>query len=226
VGQKANPYGLRLGIIKTWKSRWIQDKKNFGKALAEDIRIREHIEKTRANAGISMIEIERSPENIKIIIHTARPGIVIGRRGTEIDRLREEIREMSNKEIYIDVKEVKEPNANAQLVAGNIAFQLVKRVSYRRSIKKALYNAMNAGAEGIRVSCAGRLGGAEMSRRVTYKEGSVPLHTLRADIDYGFAEARTTYGTIGVKVWIYKGEILPEAEEDKEAKKEEKEKKK
>jgi small subunit ribosomal protein S3 len=216
VGQKVHPYGLRLGIIKTWKSRWFADKRQFGKNLTEDIKIRSYIKKNFGRAGISNIEIEKTPEKIKIIIHTARPGIVIGRRGSDIDRLKEDLQVVTGKEeIYIDVKEVKDPWTDAQLVAENVAFQLTKRVSYRRAMKKAVYNAMNSKAEGIRIICSGRLGGAEMSRRAAYKEGKIPLHTLRADIDYGFAEARTTYGTIGVKVWIYKGEVLPEVKEEK-----------
>ncbi len=210
MGQKVHPYGLRIGIIKTWKSRWISDKRGFGKALAEDIKIRQHIKENFSKAGISTIDIEKSSESIKITIYTARPGIIIGRRGSDIDRLREELQEITSKEIYVDVKEIKDPRVDAQLVAENVAFQLIKRVSHRRAMKKAVYNAINSGIEGIRIICSGRLDGAEMSRRATYKEGKVPLHTLRADIDYGFTEAKTTYGTIGVKVWIYKGEILPE----------------
>jgi len=214
MGQKVHPYSLRLGYIKTWKSRWFSDKKDFRKALAEDIEIRRRIKKDLGKAGIPTIEIERASGNIKVTIYTVRPGIVIGRHGTEIDRLRETLQEMTKKEVYIDVKEIKNPYTDAQLIAENVAFQLIKRVPHRRAIKKAVYNAINAGIEGIKIVCSGRLDGAEMSRRALYKEGKIPLHTLRADIDCGFAEAKTTYGTIGVKVWIYKGEVGPQVEEE------------
>lgn len=211
MGQKVHPYSLRLGYIKTWKSRWFSNKKDFGLKLEEDIKVKKHIKNNFNHAGISNIEIERSSDKMRITIYAARPGIVIGRRGADIDRLKEELMELvkNNLEIVIDIKEVKNPRTEAQLVAENIAFQLIKRVSFRRAMKKAIYDAVNSGVEGIRVTCSGRLGGAEMSRRETYKEGKIPLHTLRADIDYGFAEARTTYGAIGIKVWIYKGQIIP-----------------
>jgi len=225
MGQKVHPYSLRLGYIKTWKSRWFSNKRDFPKALSEDIEIRRRIKKNLGKAGISTIEIERASGNIKVTIYTVRPGIVIGRRGAENDRLREDLQEITNKKVLIDVKEIKDPYTDAQLIAENIAFQLIKRVSHRRAIKKAAYNAMNAGVEGIKIVCSGRLGGAEMSRRASYKEGKIPLHTLRADIDYGFAEARTTYGTIGVKVWIYKGEVVPQAGEEVQQKGKSKEKK-
>jgi small subunit ribosomal protein S3 len=210
VGQKVHPYGLRLGYIKTWKSRWFANKKDFGLKLEEDLKLKKHIKKNFNQAGISNIEIDRSSDKLRITIWAARPGIVIGRRGADIDRLKEELMDITkdNTEIIIDIKEVKNPRTDAQLVAENVAFQLVKRVSFRRAMKKAIYDARSAGVEGIRVTCSGRLGGAEMSRRETYKEGKIPLHTLRADIDYGFTEARTTYGAIGIKVWIYKGQII------------------
>ena len=210
MGQKVHPFGLRLGYIKTWKSRWYSNKKDFGLKLEEDQKVKKHIKKNFNQAGISNIEIDRSSDKLRITIWAARPGIVIGRRGADIDRLKEEITEVvkSNTEIIIDIKEVKNPRGDAQLVAENIAFQLVKRVSFRRAMKKAIYDARSTGVEGIRVTCSGRLGGAEMSRRETYKEGKIPIHTLRADIDYGFTEARTTYGAIGIKVWVYKGQII------------------
>lgn len=221
MGQKVHPYSFRLGYIRTWKSRWFSNKRDFGKNLFEDIKIREHIKKNFAQAGISSIEIDKASDKIKVTIQSARPGIIIGRRGSDIDRLKEELQEITNKNFYIDIKEIKYPRADAQLIAENVAFQMEKRVSFRRAMKKAISDAINAGLKGIRITCAGRLGGAEMSRRETYKEGKIPLHTIRADIDYGFAEARTTYGLIGVKVWAYKGEIILGAEdiekvEDKE----------
>ncbi len=210
MGQKVHPYSFRLGYIKTWKSRWFSNKKDFGEKLAEDLKIRSYIKKNFNQAGISSIEIDKASDKIKVIIFAARPGIVIGRRGAEIDRLKEELQEVTGKDVYVDIKEVKMPRTDAQLVAENIAFQIVKRVSFRRAMKKAVYDAMSSGVGGIRITCSGRLGGAEMSRTETYKDGKVPLHTLRADIHYGFTEARTTYGAIGIKVWVYKGEIIPE----------------
>ncbi len=209
MGQKVHPYGLRVGYIKTWKSRWFSGKKDFGLQISEDIKMREHIKKNFSQAGIASIEIERATDKTRITIWAARPGIVIGRRGADIDRLRDELQDLIGKDVYIDIKEVKSPRTDAQLISENIAFQLMKRVSFRRAMKKAVYDAINSGVQGIRVTCSGRLGGAEMSRTETYKEGKIPLHTLRADIDYGFTEAVTTYGTIGVKVWVYKGEIIP-----------------
>ncbi len=210
MGQKVHPYSFRLGYIKTWKSRWYANKKDFGLKLEEDIKVKKHIKTNFYQAGISNIEIERSSDKLRIAIWAARPGIVIGRRGADIDRLKEELLDIvkNNTEVIIDIKEVKNSRADAQLIAENIAFQLIKRVSFRRAMKKAIYDARSSGVEGIRVTCSGRLGGAEMSRSTTYKEGKVPLHTLRADIDYGFTEARTTYGAIGIKVWIYKGQII------------------
>lgn len=209
MGQKVHPFGLRIGFIKDWSSRWFVKKKEFGKLLEEDVKIRDYITKNLQAAGIAKIEIEKAGEKIKIIIFTSRPGIVIGRRGADIDRLRDEIQEITGREIYIDIKEIKELNREALLIAENVAFQLKKRVSFRRAMKRAVTQAIGAGIEGVKIICAGRLGGAEMKRRESYKEGKIPLHTLRADIDYGFAEARTTYGTIGVKVWLYKGDKKP-----------------
>lgn len=216
MGQKVNPIGFRIGINKTWSSNWIsKNKKEFAGLLHEDFKIRSFIKKNLLQAGVSKVEIERASEKLRVIIHTARPGVIIGRKGADIDRLREDLQGMTAKEIYIDIKEVKNPSANAQLVAENIAFQLERRVVFRRAMKKAVANAIQAGAGGIKVICSGRLGGAEMSRQESYKTGKVPLHTLRADIDYGAAQALTTYGYIGVKTWIYKGDILPVKETKK-----------
>lgn len=212
MGQKTHPLGLRLGYVKSWKSSWFSKaKRGFGDLLHEDIKIRKHIKDNFLQADISKVEIERAGNRARINIYTARPGVIIGRRGADIDRLRDELQEITGKEVYIDIKEIKDPALEAQLVADNIAFQLEKRISHRRAMKKTIATAIEAGAEGIKISCAGRLGGAEMSRREGYHEGKVPLQTLRADVDYGFREASTAYGIVGVKVWIYKGEILPQA---------------
>ena len=208
MGHKVHPLSMRLGYIKTWRSRWFARKKDFANNLHEDIEIRKYVKKTFSAAGIATIEIERASNRAKVIIHTARPGIIIGRKGADIDRLRDDLQDRTKKEIYIDIKEVKNPAIEAQLVAENIAFQLEKRIAFRRAMKKAVQQAMTGGALGIKVKCAGRLGGAEMSRTEGYKEGKVPLQTFRADIDYGFTEALTTYGLIGVKAWVYKGDIL------------------
>ena len=207
MGQKVHPYALRLGFIKDWKSLWFAKKKDFAQLLYEDIKIRKYIKNSFSNAGIANIIIERAKNRVRIILHTSRPGVVIGRRGADIDRLRDELQETTGKQIFIDIKEIKNPAIEAQLVAENVAFQLEKRVAFRRAMKKAIETAMNAGAGGIKISCAGRLGGAEMSRREGYRRGKIPLQTFRADIDYGATVARSTYGAIGVKVWIYKGEI-------------------
>ncbi len=214
MGQKVNPHGLRVGIIKDWDAKWYADKNNFSKLLKEDIKIREHIKEKMFESGISRIVIERAAQRLKIDVYTARPGMVIGRGGSEVDALRQEIEDMTGKNVQINVVEVDNPELDAQLVAENIAAQLLKRVSFRRAMKQAMNRAMRMGAEGFRVKSSGRLGGAEMARTEGYSEGSVPLHTLRADIDYGFAEADTTYGKIGVKVWINKGEVLPDVEEE------------
>ncbi len=207
MGHKVNPISMRLGYIKNWRSRWFA-KKNFADFLAEDFDIRKYVKKNFSAAGIAAIEIERANNKAKVIIHTARPGIIIGRKGADIDRLRDDLQDKTKKEIYIEIKEVKNPSVESQLVAENIAFQLEKRVAFRRALKKAVQQAMTSGALGIKVKCSGRLGGAEMSRTEGYKEGKVPLQTFRADIDYGFAEALTTYGLIGVKSWVYKGDVL------------------
>lgn len=208
MGQKVHPYGLRLGIVKGWKSQWFADKKTYTDFLHEDFKIRKYIKKALAQAAVADITIERAANRLRIKIHSARPGVIIGRRGAEIDKLKEELQGITQKEIFIDIAEIKNPNISAQLVAENIAFQIEKRIPFRRAMKKAVQTAMQSGAGGIKIACSGRLGGAEIARREGYKEGKVPLHTLRADIDYGFTEALTTYGLIGVKVWIYKGEII------------------
>jgi len=212
LGQKVNPHGLRVGVIKDWEAKWYADKDNYSKLLHEDIEIREHIKSKMFEAGISRVVIERAANRLKLDVHTARPGMVIGRGGSEVDALRKEIENMTGKTVQINVVEVDKPELNAQLVSENIAQQLLKRVSFRRAMKKAMDRAMKMGAEGFKIMSSGRLGGAEMARTEGYQEGSVPLHTLRADIDYGFAEADTTYGKIGIKVWINKGEILPEVD--------------
>jgi small subunit ribosomal protein S3 len=212
MGQKVHPTGFRLGITKNWISNWYA-KKNYGELLHEDIFLRKYIKKQLFHAGISKIEIERPGNRIKINIHTARPGIIIGKKGVEIDKLKEELQGLTNnKQIFINIKEVRRPEIDAQLVAENIALQLERRVSFRRVLKRSVNTALRFGAKGIKVYCAGRLAGAEMARTEWYREGQVPLHTIRADIDYGFAEAKTTYGMIGVKVWIYKGDIITKAE--------------
>lgn len=207
MGQKVHPIGFRLGVSKTWSSKWFADK-DFSVLLQEDIKIRKFIKKRLYHAGVSKIGIERAANKVKINIHTARPGIVIGRKGIEIEAVKNELQKMISKEVYIDIQEVRRPEIDAQLVAENTALQLEKRVAFRRAMKRSVKSALKSGAKGIKISCAGRLGGAEMARTEWYREGRLPLHTLRADIDYGFAEARTTYGAIGVKTWIFKGEIL------------------
>jgi small subunit ribosomal protein S3 len=208
LGQKTNPTGLRLGINRTWDSKWFTTK-NYSKWLEEDITIRRYIKKRLVRAGVSKVEVERRGDKVKIHIYTARPGMVIGRKGAEVDFLSEELAHVTGKTVNIDIKEVKRPELNSQLVAEHIAGQLEQRVSYRRAMKKAISSAMRMGAIGIKIKCAGRLGGAEMSRSEAYMEGQVPLHTLRADIEYSRATAFTTYGTVGVKVWIYIGEVFP-----------------
>src|SRR5579871_6085939 len=209
MGQKVNPYGFRLGVTTDWKSRWFNDR-NYDEYLIEDWKIRDYLMSQLERAAVSRIEIERTRDRLRIDVHTARPGIVIGRRGAEADRLRTKLAEMTkNPKVQLNIQEIKQPELDAALMAQGIADQLAGRVSFRRAMKRTVQTVQKAGALGIRVQCAGRLGGAEMSRREFYREGRVPLHTLRADIDYGFREARTTYGRIGVKVWIYKGDILP-----------------
>ncbi len=204
MGQKTHPYGFRLGYTRTWNSRWYA-KKDFVKLLHEDVQIRKVVKARLYHAGIAKVELERSGNQVKVIIHTARPGIIIGRKGAEVDKLKSMLEEQYGREVYVTVKEIKKPELDAQLVAENIALQLEKRVSFRRAMKRSVASALRLGAQGIRVSCAGRLGGNEIARTEWYREGRVPLHTLRADVDYGFAEAHTTMGIIGVKTWIFKG---------------------
>ncbi len=208
MGQKVNPKGLRVGIIRDWESRWFSEK-NYAEMLHEDIKLRKFIKRKLFAAGVPKVEIERAANRIKISIHTAKPGIVIGRGGSEVDNLRKTLEKMTGKQVNVNIVEIKKPELDAQLVAEGVAAQLEKRISFRRAMKQAVGRTMRLGAEGIKIMCAGRLGGAEIARTEWYNEGKVPLHTLRADIDYGFAEANTTYGKIGVKVWIYKGEVLP-----------------
>jgi small subunit ribosomal protein S3 len=207
LGQKVNPIGLRLGIVKTWESRWYAGKK-YADYILEDFNIRNFIKKKLNHAGIARIEIERSAKRVRLRIFTARPGIVIGKKGSEIERLKKELENLVSQEVLIDIQEVRKPEVDAQLLAENVAMQIERRVAFRRAMKRGVTSAMRFGAEGVKIICSGRLGGAEMARREWYKEGRVPLHTLRADIDYGFTEARTTYGIIGVKVFVFKGEIL------------------
>jgi small subunit ribosomal protein S3 len=209
MGQKVHPLGFRLGYIKTWNSKWYEEK-NYAKWLHEDIRIKEFVREKLAQAGISKVEVERAANKAKVTIHTARPGIVIGKRGSSVDTLRKEIQKLTENEVFLNIQEVRKAEIDSQLVAESVATQLEKRVAFRRAMKKAIQTAMKFGAKGIRISCSGRLGGAEMARYEWYREGRVPLHTLRADIEFGFAEAHTTYGIIGVKCWIFRGEILPE----------------
>jgi len=211
VGQKVHPLGFRLGITKPWESRWYA-KKDYSKLLHEDLFIRKEIKSRFYHAGISRVEIERAANRAKITIHTARPGIIIGRKGGEIEQLRRDLQQKTGKQILINIEEIGKPDLEAQLVAESVASQLLRRIGFRRAMKKTVLAAMKAGAQGIRIACAGRLGGAEMSRAEWYREGRVPLHTLRADIEYGFTEARTKYGQIGVKVWIFKGEIFEKAQ--------------
>ena len=210
MGQKVHPHGLRVGVIKDWDSRWYANKKDFGDTLVEDYNLRKTLKKKLYAAGIAKIEIERTKQRVRIHIHCAKPGMVIGKGGAEIEKLRLQCEKMLKKNVAIDIVEVKHPDLNAQLVAENIAQQLEKRISFRRAMKQAIGRTMKFGAKGIKTQCSGRLGGAEIARAESYHEGTIPLQTIRADIDYGFAEANTTYGKIGVKVWLYKGEVLNE----------------
>lgn len=209
MGQKVNPHGLRVGIIKDWSSKWYADEKSFGDLLVEDYQIRKFLKKKLYAAGISNIEIERANERVKVTIFTAKPGVVIGKGGAEIEKVKSDVQKLIGKKVIIDIKEIKRPDRDAQLVAESIAQQLENRVSFRRAMKSTMSRTMKTGALGIKAAVAGRLGGADMARTEFYSEGTIPLQTLRADIDYGFAEADTTYGKLGVKVWIYNGEVLP-----------------
>jgi len=210
LGQKTHPIGIRLGIIKTWDSRWFA-KKGYRDLLLEDLTIRKTLKEKLFHAGVPKIEIERAGQNMRVIIYTARPGIIIGKKGAEVEKLRKDLKDMTKKEVSIDIKEIRKPEVDAQLVAENVALQLEKRVAFRRAMKKSIASAMRFGILGVKISCSGRLAGAEIARSEWYREGRVPLHTFRADINYGFARARTTYGVIGVKVWMYRGDILPES---------------
>jgi len=219
LGQKVHPISFRLGYIKTWDSRWYAGK-DYPQLLIEDLRVRDFLKKKLYHAGVAKIELERvasKAKKAKITIHTARPGIIIGKKGAEVDNLKKELQKMTQKEIFISIQEVKRAELDAQLVAENVALQMERRVGFRRAMKKAVTTTMKLGAKGIKIGCAGRLGGAEMARREWYREGRVPLHTLRADIDFGQAEAKTTYGIVGVKVWIFKGEIFPTKEGEEKA---------
>lgn len=209
MGQKTNPIGNRVGVIRTWESRWFLNK-GFSEQLIEDLKVRKLIKEKLSHAGVSKIEIERPGQKIKLVIHTARPGIIIGKKGAEVEKLKKEIESITGKQVGVDIKEVRKPEVNAQLVAENIAMQIEKRVAFRRALKRAVSSALRFGALGIKVQCSGRLAGAEIARSEWYREGRVPLSTFRSDIDYGFAEAKTTYGIIGIKVWIYNGDILRE----------------
>ena len=208
MGQKVNPHGLRVGVIKDWDTKWYAEKE-FANYLVEDVKIREFIKKKLYTSGVSKIAIERTADRVKITVNTAKPGIVIGRNGAAIEELKAEVQKLTKQSVAINVEEIKRPELDAQLVAENIALQLENRVTFRRAMKQAMGRTMKFGAKGIKTACSGRLGGADMARTETYHEGTIPLQTLRADIDYGFAEADTTYGKVGVKVWIYKGEVLP-----------------
>lgn len=210
MGQKTHPIGIRLGIIKTWDSRWFATK-GYQDLLLEDLTIRRTLKERLFHAGVPKIEIERAGQNMRVIIYTARPGIIIGKKGAEVEKLRKDLKEMTKKEVSIDIKEIRKPEVDAQLVAENVALQLEKRVAFRRAMKKSVASALRFGILGVKIACSGRLAGAEIARSEWYREGRVPLHTFRADINYGYARARTTYGVIGVKVWMYHGDILPES---------------
>jgi small subunit ribosomal protein S3 len=218
MGQKVNPVGLRVGINRTWDSVWYEDKKNFAKNLHEDLSIHEYINKEKKAAGISRITIDRFPDRVNVNIHASRPGVLIGKKGSDIEALKEQLQKIASKNVYINIIEVKKPEKNSSLIAQLIAQQITGRFPYRRAVKQAITNAMRTGSLGIKVVVSGRLNNAEIARRESYKEGRIPLHTLRADIDYGFAEALTTFGLIGVKVWVYNGDVLSKDQEDEEDK--------
>lgn len=216
MGQKVSPVGFRIGVIRNWDATWFADK-NYTQLLHEDLRIRDYIQNRMDNAGISRIEIERAANNLNLNIHTSKPGMVIGRGGTEVEDLRKSLEKMTGKKLHINIMEIKVPELDAHLVAESIASQITRRIAFRRAMKQSGFRTMRAGAEGVKIICSGRLGGHDMARTESYMEGTVPLQTLRADIDYGFVEAHTTYGRIGVKVWIYKGEVLPQLENKEES---------
>jgi len=219
LGQKVNPHGIRLGIVKDWDARWYADK-DFAQNLHEDIKIRDYLKKSLQTAGVPRVETERSKNRLKLTIHTAKPGMVIGRGGSGIEQIKEGLKNLTDKRVDINIAEIKQPDLDATLVAENIAAQLERRIAFRRAMKQAVGRTMRLGAKGIKIAVSGRLGGAEIARRESYREGSIPLHTLRADIDYGTAEAHTTYGRIGIKVWIFKGEVLPDKKQQPKAAKE------
>ena len=219
MGQKVNPHGIRLGIVKDWDARWYADK-DFAQNLHEDIKIRDYLKKSLQTAGVPRVETERSKNRLKLTIHTAKPGMVIGRGGSGIEQIKEGLKNLTDKRVDINIAEIKQPDLDATLVAENIAAQLERRIAFRRAMKQAVGRTMRLGAKGIKIAVSGRLGGAEIARRESYREGSIPLHTLRADIDYGTAEAHTTYGRIGIKVWIFKGEVLPDKNRQPKAAKE------
>lgn len=209
MGQKTHPYGFRLGYNKTWHSRWYADGE-YAKILHQDLRLREGLKRRLSHAGVSEVDIERAADRLRVTIYTSRPGIIIGRKGAEVDKLRDDLRRLTSREVHINIQEIQRPELDAQLVSASIAGQLERRVSFRRAMKKAMESAFRFGAKGVKIMVAGRLGGAEIARTEWYQEGRLPLHTLKADIDYGFSEARTTYGVIGCKVWVYKGDLLKE----------------
>ncbi len=215
MGQKVHPIGFRLGVIRDWDSRWFASRREYAKNLHEDLRIRNYLKRRLYHAGISRVEIERATKQIKIDIYAARPGIVIGRKGAEVEKIKRELASLTDKQVILNILEVPIPETDAQLVAENVAMQLERRVAFRRAMKRAVNTALKFGAQGVKISCAGRLGGAEMARREWYRQGRVPLHTLRADIDYGTTESHTKYGVIGVKVWIFKGEVVSSDKEEK-----------
>ena len=214
MGQKINPNGFRVGVIRPWSAKWYADKKHYAEYLNEDLRIRKYIEKRLADASVSTIEIERAANRVNVSIHTARPGMVIGKGGSEVEALRLELNKLTGKRVHINVVEIKKPDLDAHLVGENVAQQLENRIAFRRAMRGAMQRAMRAGAKGIKIQVAGRLNGADMSRVESYSDGTVPLHTIRADIDYSWDEARTTYGALGIKTWIYRGEVLPEKKND------------
>ncbi len=216
MGQKVHPYSFRLGYIRDWNSRWFARKKDFGSLLIEDSKIRNHIKKNLTQAAISKVEIERASNRIRIIIHSGRPGVIIGRKGAEIDRLKEDLSDIVERELQIDIKEIKDPAISAQLVAENISFQLERRIAFRRAMRRAVQQANSAGAQGIKIACRGRLDGSEIARKESFKQGKIPLQTIKANVDYGFREAYTTAGLIGVKVWIYTGDVIVGKEEKAE----------
>lgn len=214
MGQKVNPIALRIGYTKNWRSLWFADKKDFSKNIIEDYKIRDYIKEKFVQASVSLVVIERLAEQIRVKIYSARPGVIIGRRGADIDRLKADLGNITTKEISVDIQEIKNPAIDAQLIAQNVGFQLEKRVAFRRAMKRAIDQAKSAGAKGIKIKCSGRLGGAEMARTEGYRDGKIPLQTLRADIDYGFAEALTTYGIIGIKAWVYKGDVITDVQDE------------